>query len=622
MKRAGLLVGALCLWSVAAPVHAQSLPLPDSASRIPEVAPEAPPAPPHFAHDDFFLNYAAAFSAATYRVQGNVPGPDGIDENTIADRLTGLAVRRDGVPYQQGEYAWLGGDGQGIAWFSDRQIRAAEPLGFPPSGADDPLLRPLPADTLYLLAAPLLDSRPASIASWRDPALLDSTEAIARHTNGPNGFAYTGGRFRADIGKGWEFDGRGFRVFSDGQIPNTAYDGHNLDVELRRTFGRYPSRLRFQQNRGNRFESFRWQASQYRAHHFYVLAHLDFEVAAPKPDGEWLLHLGLFHDDQKLDHPFLPERRKWYSRTYTLELSRLWTGNLSRWVKGTAAWQSLRDGVSLPDQKSGALSAGIWKTGHLFDLTATGAVATQTDYDLVWRAAAALAYHPIQTQRFVLAAGRGGAPPSALRRLLPGLVDTTGYSESGTPSASQTIHETASISWHWTTRRLDFTLMAAAGRSRHLAVWQPSGDTAALFDSYTPACLERRYSGGGATLHWHPFELLSLRGGIDHLFTNEWQSGGGPAFAPEDAWWGEIAFPMYVDRYNLHFTPRVSTRGAARGSLPDDYAVLSAGWDFRIKGLTIFWRYENLVDRNYRTGGADYAYDRHYVYGFRWEFWN
>ncbi len=42
----------------------------------------------------------------------------------------------------------------------------------------------------------------------------------------------------------------------------------------------------------------------------------------------------------------------------------------------------------------------------------------------------------------------------------------------------------------------------------------------------------------------------------------------------------------------------------------------------RIKQLSVFWRLGNLLDRDYRTGGAAFAYDRHYAYGFRWEFWN
>ena len=206
--------------------------------------------PPRFAHDQFFLGYAARFSAASTVVNGDLPGRIDLEEYALADRLPGVAFRRNGVPYQAAEYAWSGGDGQVLGVSGDRTGWYAEPLGYPPYGANDPLMLPGPSDTVFLQTAPLLGYTPAGLNYWRDPILPDSVKAVARYINGPFGYSAAGGRFRGDMGRGWEFDGQFYNVLSNGAIDSTAYAGHNLDIELRHSFGRKPLRVRFRQNRG------------------------------------------------------------------------------------------------------------------------------------------------------------------------------------------------------------------------------------------------------------------------------------------------------------------------------------------------------------------------------------
>jgi hypothetical protein len=579
--------------------------------------------PPRFLHDRYFFDYSAAFAITSVGVGGDLPGRLGLTESGLSAQLPGTGFLRNGVPFQPGAYSWLGDNGESIRWMSDRLEWRGEPLGFPPSGADDPILLPsTAADTVHFLVAPLLTAAPATVASWRSADTPDSLHAVARHANGPSGFSHTGGRFHGPLGRGWEFDGQFFRVFSDGQIDLTRLDGHTLDLEARSRVADYPVRLRFRQNRGNRFQSFRWQATADRAHLFYLLSHADFELAVPAANGEWLLHAGLRHEDQELINPRLAGHRQWFNRTYAAELSRLWTGPLSGWLKLTGDWRRGHAEVELPDQKRGGLSAGMWVDRGALDFSLTGAVASQTDYDLVWRVATAARLSAGSLAHVTASAGRSGEPPSFMRRLLPAAGDTASYFESGNASLAQTIHETASLSLGHNSDRLRVALMAAAGRSRHLAVWQPSGDIADSSSDYHVASADRDYSGAGATLAWQPLSFASFSGSIDHVLTNDWSGVASPSYIPDDAWHARLEMPLYFESYNLHLTPLVYMQGAAGGTLPDEYATAGTGFDFRIKGLLIFWRLDNISDEDYRFGGPENAYDRHYEYGFRWEFWN
>jgi hypothetical protein len=209
-----------------------------------------------------------------------------------------------------------------------------------------------------------------------------------------------------------------------------------------------------------------------------------------------------------------------------------------------------------------------------------------------------------------------------MRRLLPAAGDTTAYFESGNTSLEQTIHETASISIGHSSPRLHLVLMATAGQSRDLAVWQPTGNNADASADYHVASADRDYSGLSATLSCQPVSFAILSASIDHILSNDWVGVPAPPLIPDNAWNARLDLPLYIAGYNLHLTPLVQMQGATGGTLPDEYATIGTGFDFRIKGLLIFWRLDNISDEDFRFGGPENAFDRHYEYGFRWELWN
>jgi len=617
MGRAPALV-ALLAWALCGSSRGQvpdesSLPLPASDS-----AQVVPAEPVLFAHDLFLLQLASRFCAASVGVNTGFPGPLGLTEDRLAERLPGMGFRRNGAPYQAGEYHWFGGDGEATGWMSDGSEWNVEALGFPYYGSNDPILNPPLGDSLFLLAAPLLSARPAQIVSWREPNRPDSLQAVALHTNGPDGFSHTGGRFRGPIGGGYEFDGQFYRDFSDGHLPAAASDGHALDFELRRRISNWPTRLRFRQVRGERALAFRWNAGTLRATHRYLLTDVEATAARPDEGGEWLLAAALRHEDQKLTNPLLSARREWFGRTLSAGASRLSPGSWTRNVSIRGTWRMKDAGLSLPEQKSLELAVEIYRTFSTVDVALTGAARSESDQDPLWRAAMAAAWRPAGRHRIVVAAGRSLEAPGLLRRLLPE-AGSGNFSETGNPDLPTVLHESASVSWNFTGEAVRVVTLAATGRSRDLPVWQPVGGASS---SFTPTPLERRYAGLSAVVAWQPLQGLSLSGGIDHLLENNWKSGGEPAYAPQDSWFADVRLRMVVPKSRAEIFPLASVRGARGGSLRGDYRTYSSGLDMRIKQLLIFWRIENLDDSDYRTGGAAQAYDRHFAYGFRWEFWN
>jgi hypothetical protein len=213
--------------------------------------------------------------------------------------------------------------------------------------------------------------------------------------------------------------------------------------------------------------------------------------------------------------------------------------------------------------------------------------------------------------------------PSDLLRDYPAAADPQStYGVSGAPQLEPAQHRSAGITLRHESRLLDLFASGAVGRAENLAVWQPTGDTAETGDAYVPLVLGRRWEGVAAYATWRPLSALELWGSGQHLFTNEWLEGGEPAFAPEESWAAGARCPLWIDRLQLSVVPQVAARGARGGTLPEEYATLTAGVDLALKQLTVFIHQENLLDREYRTGGAEYAYDRHTRYGFRWEFWN
>ncbi len=95
-----------------------------------------------------------------------------------------------------------------------------------------------------------------------------------------------------------------------------------------------------------------------------------------------------------------------------------------------------------------------------------------------------------------------------------------------------------------------------------------------------------------------------------------------PVFSPQQSWNVTARVRLTFNEGTLDIVPVVKMRGAIGESVPEDYSTVSAGVDIRLKQLRFFYHRENLLDLQYRTGGAEYAYSRHVRYGFRWEFWN
>ena len=206
--------------------------------------------PPQFAHDVYFQNYVSTFSSSMSETKGDLPGLMGLEGDGLSDELPGVLFSRNGLPYQAAEYSWLGGDGQVLGIGSNGTSWEAEPLGFPAWSAHDPVMMPGPSDSVFVIPVPLLDYTSSRLDFWRDFRLPDSALAEARHAHGPDGFSYTGGRFRSRAGSRGAFDGQVYRVFSDGNVGDAAFDGHNLDIQFRRYVGTYPARISFSPEQG------------------------------------------------------------------------------------------------------------------------------------------------------------------------------------------------------------------------------------------------------------------------------------------------------------------------------------------------------------------------------------
>lgn len=611
-RAVALLALLVCLPSRGVSAQVATAPAPDQD--VPDTTEQVPLLPPVFAHDLFLAQLASKFSVASVDANTRFPGPLGLTEDRLAEHLPGIGFRRNGAPSQAGEYHWFGGDGEALGWMSDRAAWNHEPLGFPYYGASDPVLLPPLGDSLFVLAAPLLSARPAEVVSWRDPTMPDSIQAVALHANGPDGFSHTGGRFRGPIGGGYEFDGQFYRDFSDGRLGAAASDGHSLDFELRRRMANWPSRLRFRQVRGERELAFRWDDTGLRAAHRYLLTDVELATARPDEHGEWLFGAGLRHEDQKLKNPLLTERSEWFGRTLSATASRLSPGTWTRNVMLRGAWRLDDDARSIPAQKRVELAGELLRSFATADVVVTGAVAAESDQDPVWRGAAAAAWRPWPGHRVTMAVGRSTEAPPLLRRFAP-----LGSGVSGDPELGAVTHESVSIGWNCAHPALQMMALLAAGRSSNLPVWQALGDEST---PYGPVSVERRYAGASVVVAWQPVRRLSASGGVDHLFDNSYAGGGGPVYAPDDAWFAELRWHTGVPGSRIELFPLASVRGARGGSLFGDYTTYSAGLDLKVKQLLMFWRVDNLGDFDYRTGGSAWAYGRHYEYGFRWEFWN
>jgi hypothetical protein len=582
-------------------------------------APAARSEPVVFRHDQFYRGLASRFGVASLPARCTYPGPPGITESRLADRIPGLGFRRNGVPPQAGEFHWFGGDGEELELDFDGTGFDLESLGFPPSGAGDPLFMPPFGDTLYLVGSPLLGARPAELVSWRSSGHTDSLLATALHANGPDGFSHTGGRLEGPIGGGLEFDGEFYRDFSDGQLIDAAQDGHRLDFELRRRVGGWPARVRFRQMRGQRSLAFRWEESPERADHRYLLADLDFEAARPDSAGEWLIRFGLRHEDQKLGNPLLTGRRTWFGRTFTLAASRLWSGSRDVVLRLEGGFRPRDPERAVPEWKSLEWTALWRRSAGRTDLAISAAWGLESAAEPAWRAALAASWRISDSMRLVAGLGRSLEAPSFLRRQLPVVTGVGGYGEGGRTELEQITHEAGSVGWIVSTSRLRLTLLGAAGRSRDLPAWPAPGE---LTSTYRPGSLERRYAGLGGTASLALRRKANIEGGFDYTFTNRWQGSGTTAFAPKYDWYARAAWLAHLEGTHATIGPSFLVRGAGGGSLPDDYAVVDAGLDLAVKRLVIFWRLANLFDTDYQTGGAAFDFDRHFEYGFRWELVN
>jgi hypothetical protein len=269
------------------------------------------------------------------------------------------------------------------------------------------------------------------------------------------------------------------------------------------------------------------------------------------------------------------------------------------------------------------MRSGLETTWRALDLTLAGGMAVAERYVPVYHAGAAVAYRWAPATRIVAHVGLARQAPSDLLRYYPAAVDDpTTYAVSAPASLDPARHRSASLTLRHESQALGLFVSGAVGRAEDLAVWQPAGDTATAADVYTPLVIGRRWAGIAASVTLRPWDVLELWGSGQQLFTNEWLESQGPAFAPDQSASVGVRCPLWFKRLQLALTPHVAARGARGGSLPEEYATLSAGVDFALKQLTVFVHQENLLDREYRTGGAEYAYTRHTRYGFRWEFWN
>jgi len=579
-----------------------------------------------FLHDRFFLDFTSRFATTGHGLDAELPGRLGLEGDRLAEQLPGVGFRRNGMPYQQGEYFWLGGDGRTLAVRADRRSWEAETLAFPPAGGNDPVLLPGPGDSTMVLAAPLLGFSPAELVIWHTPELPDSAKATAHYANGPRGFSYTGGRFHGYVGGGLELDAQVYRIFSDGLfdggIAGEGLDGHNFDLQLRYRAGRVPLRLRFRQNRATRDLAFRWQPEISVASQLYLLSHVDVEAAYPVQGGEWLASYQLRHEDQRKTIPGLfTTEQKWFNRRHDMSLSRLWNGRFARWLRGGVIYRQSEEVTGLPTAWAVDLEGGVRLTSDRMDFTLTGGWRSLEDDEPWWRLGSALAWTASRSDRILVSAGGTRRGASELVRYLPASPSAGAYIETGDRALQHSEDVTVSVSWRHRGRAFDWDAIASGGRSDGAPAWLASGDTAILNATYQPYNLTREFAGAALNIKWRTFRWLGIGGSYDRLLINEWDGGDGPAFSPNETWHGYLQFTLRFLDDKFHVMPVVSTRGARGGTLPDVWATVSAGVDARLKQLTVFWHRENLTDQEYRTGGWAPAYGLHSRFGFSWDFW-
>lgn len=604
-------VGACCVYAVASAQLDSVATGQGSAAHVPV----------KFLHDQFQIQIAGDFASASLRTDGEFPGRLGLSPEGLAVRLSGLGYRQNGVPFQAGELYWQGGSGEELGVRSDRMAWEGEPLGFPPSGARDPALLPGPQDSAYLFPVPMFGYEAAELVLWRDPLLPDSAKATARYTNGPAGYSYTGGRFRTELGAGFETDAQVYRIFSDGLEDSSGFDGHNLDMELRRQWGQIPMRVRFRQNRAHRDLLFRWQQDPARASHQYYLTHFTIEAAHTAPASEWLLAYDLRAEDQeKRLLPALSSYQYWFDRRHRISLSRLYAGRIAYWGAAAGEYRERDSSTGLPGAFQADFSAGMRWTHSRTSLLLSGGSRLIQEGKALFRGAAALRFELFRGNTILAYAGASREAASPLRQYLQ-TVSGAVYSESGEPDLPLARHVSTALAWRHDRPSLSYDLLAARGSSSDLSVWEPSGDTASLSSTYTPVATRR----SGASLSGHvvarPWRWFELEGSWRHQFASE-PFALSAAYAPRDTWYGAVRVPLYLEKVHLLLTPEWAAHGAQGGTLPESWSAMSVGIDATLKQLTVFWHKDNLSEETLRTGGAYPWYGAHSRFGFYWSFWN
>jgi hypothetical protein len=584
---------------------------------------QAPPAPHEavaFLHDRFHLSLAAEFAAGSLAIGGNLPGTLGLSPQGMAARLGGVGYRQNSVPFQVGEFHWQSGSGEELGVLADRTSWEAEPLGYPPSGADDAAMLPCPADSAYLFPVPLFGYQSAQLLLWRDPVLPDSAHATARYTNGPAGYSYTGGRLRSELGAGFEMDAQVYRIFSDGLESTSGFDGHNLDLELRRAWGRVPMRLRFRQNSAQRDLLFRWQADPTRATHDYYLTYVTLEAAVQRPASEWLIAYDLRVEDQeKRAVSSLSSYQYWFERRHRLGLSRLSEGRLSYWGAAAAEYRESDVSTGLPDAWLADFNGGAKWSGSVLSLLLSAGARLPEGREPEYRAATALRFELSPGHALLMYLGVAREQPSTLRQYLPADSGSV-YGESGDPNLPDARHTGAALVWRRDRPRLSWDMLAAVGSSQDLPVWSPQGDTATLASRYAPVPTDRSGTTLGARATARPWSCFELEGSWRHV----WETGSTPpaAYSPEDGWLGAVRLPFTFEHVNLRLTPEGQATGGFGGTLPGPWWTLSLGVTASIKQLSVFWFRDNALDETFRTGGAYPWYGTHSRFGFSWNFWN
>lgn len=593
-------------------------PVPAVHDSLPKPKPEKPVV---FLHDRFHLSLVSEFAAARLGAESRLPGELGLTGHSLAARLVGVGYRQNSSPFQAGEFYTRSGAGEELGVRADRRLWEAEALSYPPSGADDPALLPGPYDSAYFMPVPLNGYQPAELSFWRDPVLPDSASATARYTNGPAGYSYTGGRMRSQLGAGFETDAQVYRIFSDGIEEPSHFDGHNLDLELRKTWGSFPTRLRFRQNRAVRDLLFRWQQDPSRAEATNAyLTNVDLEAALPGASSEWLVAYHLRVTDQQLKAvPTLSAYQYWFERTHRLGISRVSGDRLAYWA---AAWAEHREEdpeSKLPASWSTELEGGVRLRAERVSGVVSFGVRSEEHEDLDYRVASALRLAIARDHAVLLYAGSSKETPSTLRRYL---AYDSGATQvvSGEVALPQAEHATAGLAWQYDRPRLSWNVLLHAGASDHLSEWQPAGDTATISSTYRPVPVDRKAVslGGGARVV--PISLVEVEGTWRHEWLGDQSEAA--AFSPSDSWWAALRVPLRHHRIRLVVTPEVSILGVQGGTLPEESVSLSAGVVGTLKHLTVFWFRDNVFDEPIRTGGAFPEYGVSSRYGFRWNFWN